>query len=37
MNRTITQRELCDETGAVLRAVQTGETFIVSIEDVPVA
>jgi antitoxin (DNA-binding transcriptional repressor) of toxin-antitoxin stability system len=37
MRRTITQRELRDDTSAVLRAVQSGDTFIVSIGNVPVA
>lgn len=37
MPRTIHQRELRNESGAVLRAVQAGETFVVTRNGVPVA
>jgi prevent-host-death family protein len=37
MSRTITQRELRNDTGAVLRAVQSGETFTVTRHGNPVA
>lgn len=37
MNRTISQRELRNESGAVLRAVQAGQTIIVTRNGVPVA
>jgi prevent-host-death family protein len=37
MTRTITQRELRNESGAVLRAVQAGETVTVTRNGTPVA
>ena len=37
MARTITQRELRNESGAVLRAVQAGETVTVTRNGTPVA
>ena len=37
MNREISQRELRNESGAVLRAVQEGETIVVTNNGVPVA
>jgi prevent-host-death family protein len=37
MNRTITQRELRNESAAVLREVQAGQTIIVTRNGVPVA
>lgn len=37
MNRTITQRELRNDSGAVLREVQAGHTLIVTRNGVPVA
>jgi prevent-host-death family protein len=37
MGRTITQRELRNDSGAILREVQAGETIIVSRNGVPVA
>ncbi len=37
MNRTITQRELRNDSGAILRAVQAGQTIIVTRNGVPVA
>lgn len=37
MNRTITQRELRNESAAVLRDVQAGQTIIVTRNGVPVA
>lgn len=37
MNRTITQRELRNESAAVLREVQAGRTIIVTRNGVPVA
>ena len=37
MNRTITQRELRNDSGAVLREVQAGRTLIVTRNGVPVA
>lgn len=37
MDRTITQRELRNDSGAVLREVQAGETLIVTRNGVPVA
>lgn len=37
MARTIHQRELRNDSGAVLRAVQAGETFVVTRNGVPVA
>lgn len=37
MTRTITQRELRNDSGAILREVQAGETIIVSRNGVPVA
>lgn len=37
MTRTITQRELRNDSGAVLRAVQAGETLTVTRNGTPVA
>lgn len=37
MNKTITQRELRNESAAVLREVQAGQTVIVTRNGVPVA
>lgn len=37
MARTITQRELRNDSGAVLRAVQAGETLTVTRNGTPVA
>lgn len=37
MSRTITQRELRNDSGAVLRDVQAGQTIIVTRNGVPVA
>jgi prevent-host-death family protein len=37
MSRTITQRELRNDSGAVLREVQGGQTIIVTRNGVPVA
>ena len=37
MNRIITQRELRNESAAVLREVQAGQTLIVTRNGVPVA
>lgn len=37
MNRTITQRELRNESAAVLREVQAGKTIVVTRNGVPVA
>jgi prevent-host-death family protein len=37
MPRTITQRELRNDSGAVLREVQAGQTIIVTRNGVPVA
>jgi len=37
MDRTITQRELRNDSGAVLREVQAGRTLIVTRNGVPVA
>jgi prevent-host-death family protein len=37
MNRVITQRELRNDSGAVLREVQAGRTIIVTRNGVPVA
>jgi prevent-host-death family protein len=37
VTRTITQRELRNDSGAILREVQGGETIIVSRNGVPVA
>lgn len=37
MSRTITQRELRNDSGAVLREVQAGHTVIVTRNGVPVA
>lgn len=37
MGRTITQRELRNDSGAVLREVQAGQTLIVTRNGVPVA
>lgn len=37
MTRTITQRELRNDSAAVLRAVQAGQTLIVTRNGVPVA
>ncbi|MGH8887829.1 MAG: type II toxin-antitoxin system Phd/YefM family antitoxin [Egibacteraceae bacterium] len=37
MTRTITQRELRNDSGGVMRAVEAGATFIVTRNGVPVA
>ena len=37
MDRTITQRELRNDSGAVLREVQSGQTVIVTRNGMPVA
>ena len=37
MSRTITQRELRNDSGAILREVQAGEAMIVTRNGVPVA
>ena len=37
MSRTITQRELRNDSGAILREVQSGQTIIVTRNGVPVA
>ena len=37
MSRTITQRELRNDSAAVLREVQAGETLVVTRNGVPVA
>jgi prevent-host-death family protein len=37
MNRAITQRELRNDSGAILREVQAGQTIIVTRNGVPVA
>lgn len=37
MNRTITQRELRNDSAAVLRAAEAGETFVVTRNGTPVA
>lgn len=37
MHRTITERELCDETAAVLDAVERGETVTITRDGVPTA
>jgi prevent-host-death family protein len=37
MPRTITQRELRNDSGAILREVQAGQTIIVTRNGVPVA
>lgn len=37
MSRTITQRELRNDSGAILREVQAGQTLIVTRNGVPVA
>jgi prevent-host-death family protein len=37
MSRTITQRELRNDSGSVLREVQAGQTIIVTRNGVPVA
>ncbi|MCE7868801.1 type II toxin-antitoxin system prevent-host-death family antitoxin [bacterium CPR1] len=37
MNKTITQRELRNNSGAVLREVQAGQTMIVTRNGMPVA
>ncbi len=37
MNRVITQRELRNESAAVLREVEAGRTFVVSRNGTPVA
>jgi antitoxin (DNA-binding transcriptional repressor) of toxin-antitoxin stability system len=36
MSRTITQRELRNESGAIMRGLDRGETFIVTRRGVPV-
>jgi len=37
MTRTITQRELRNESGEIMRAVDAGETFVVTRNGVPAA
>ena len=37
MSRTISQRELRNDSGAILREVQAGQTIIVTRNGVPVA
>jgi len=37
MNRTISQRELRNDSGAILRDVQAGQTIIITRNGVPVA
>lgn len=37
MPRTITQRELRNESGAIMRALDAGETFVVTRNGVPAA
>ena len=37
ISRTISRRELCNDSGAILREVQAGQTIIVSRNGVPVA
>jgi prevent-host-death family protein len=37
MNRVITQRELRNDSGAILRAVQSGQRIVVTRNGVPVA
>ena len=37
MDRTISQRELRNDSAAVLRAVQAGQSFVVTRNGVPVA
>lgn len=37
MTKTITQRELRNDSGAVLRAVQGGETIVVTRNGTPIA
>ncbi len=37
MSRTITQRELRNDSGEIMRAVEEGETFIVTRHSSPVA
>jgi prevent-host-death family protein len=37
MERIISQRELRNDSGAVLRAVQSGQSFVVTRNGVPVA
>jgi len=37
MERTISQRELRNDSAAVLRAVQSGQSFVVTRNGVPVA
>jgi len=37
MDRTITQRELRNDSGAVLREVQAGQTIVVTRNGMPVA
>lgn len=37
MARTISQRELRNDSGAIMRAVQAGESFIVTRNGVPLA
>lgn len=37
MNREISQRELRNDSGAILRAVESGESFTVTRNGVPVA
>lgn len=37
MSRTISQRELRNDSGAIMRAVEAGESFIVTRNGVPTA
>ena len=37
MTRTITQRELRNESGEIMRAIDAGETFVVTRNGVPAA
>ena len=37
MGRTITQRELRNESGKIMRAIDAGETFVVTRNGVPAA
>jgi antitoxin (DNA-binding transcriptional repressor) of toxin-antitoxin stability system len=36
MTRTISHRELCDDSGAIMRALDRGEVFLVTRNGVPV-
>lgn len=37
MSRTISQRELRNDSGAIMRAVEAGESFVVTRNGVPLA